>query len=86
MIYQLEVRDDDLEYVYSKLFKEFRPLRNSFYSAEESERCSRLLDLGIIEQDEYYGESICYNPTYHLTKLGKSVMAQYVESPDVAPH
>lgn len=69
MIFHLEIPDEDYEYLVSKFAKHFHtPDRRN-----TPESVNNLIRMGLIKQDSYYGESMCYNPTYSLTELGKLV-------------
>lgn len=75
MIFALEVSDADLEYVRKN--QRHGSFTLNRWSNEDSAKCSRLRSLGVIANVPYYGEAMCYNPTYKLTELGKSVFKQY---------
>lgn len=78
MIFQLEVNDEDLAFV--KKYLKYGSLTINRWSDEEAKVCSRLRDAGVMTQRPYYGDAICYHPSYELTTLGKKVMEQYETS------
>jgi hypothetical protein len=71
MIFQIDIDDADLAYLLAGL--RHGSITPNRYSKEDGARIGRLIENGIIKQDPYYGEQMCYHPSYSLTKLGKKV-------------
>ena len=71
MLFQIDIDDADLAYLFDGM--RYGSITLNRYSKEDAARIYRLIANGIIEQQPYYGEEMCYHPTYSLTELGKKV-------------
>jgi hypothetical protein len=81
VLIHLEIDDGDLAYLQENMrFSRFTLNR---YDDVAGKRVSRLLYLQLIEQLEYYGEQLCYHPSYKLTGLGERVMGLAADSADL---
>lgn len=74
MLFQIDIDDADLAYLFDGM--RYGSITLNRYSKEDAARIHRLVENGIIEQETYYGDEICYHPTYRLTALGKKVRKQ----------
>lgn len=73
----IEVNDQDLEFLFINM--QSGSLTVNRYNKEHCESISRLENLCVVEQMSFYGEGMCYHPSYRLTRIGKLAHAKWTE-------
>lgn len=74
---EIEVKDEDLDFLF--IHMRTGSLTVNRYNKEHCESISRLERLCVVEQLPYYGENVCYHPSYRLTQIGKLANAKWTE-------
>jgi hypothetical protein len=81
MIFQIEIPDDALAFVDRVMVDRNRNFAYlDRHNSADCEKYRQLLQLHLVYEHSYYGDQICYHPSYSLTEMGMKALAQYRES------